>query len=86
MPTYVFKNTKTGESFEEFMTISEMEQKLKDEPDLELGISAPALVDPYSIGRVRPPNQFNQLLKKIKKGNSRGLTKSTIDCGNLSEI
>ena len=34
MPTYKFKNNKTGEEFEEFMSIASREQYLIDNPDV----------------------------------------------------
>ena len=33
MPTYVFKDKLTGEQFEKFLSMSEREQFLKDNPD-----------------------------------------------------
>ena len=68
------------------MTISEMEEYLEKNPNMDIVPSAPALVDPYSVGRIKVPNGFNQVLKKIKKANSKGITKSTIQTGNLGEI
>ena len=34
MPTYDFENTKTGEVFEKFISISDKEKYLKDNPDI----------------------------------------------------
>ena len=90
MPSYTFYNKKTEEEKNEIMMISEMEQYLLDNPDWDTRPSAPGLVDPYSVGRVKVPNEFNNLLKKIKKGNSKGWKKgrnqSTIETGNITEI
>jgi len=33
MPIYIFKNTKTNKTYEEFLSMSEREQYLKDNPD-----------------------------------------------------
>lgn len=41
MPTYSFRNKNTGEEFDVFMSISELEQYLKDNPDAEKLLSAP---------------------------------------------
>lgn len=41
MPTYSFRNKNTGEEFDVFMSISELEQYLKDNPDVEKLLSAP---------------------------------------------
>ncbi len=86
MPTYIFRNKETQKEHTDFMSISEMEEYLEKNPNVEIVPSAPGIVDPYSVGRVKPPKQFDQLLKKIKKGNSRGFSKCTIQTGNLSEI
>lgn len=81
MPTYSFKNTQTGEVFEEFMSISSLDVYLKDNPHLQQVISkAPALVDSWHFTKV--PSGFNDVLKKVKKQN-RG---STITTGNLTEV
>ena len=36
MPTYSFRNTKTGKEYEEFMSISERETLLKENPEIKL--------------------------------------------------
>ena len=41
MPTYDFKNTDTDEVTEMVMSISEMEQFKKDNPNMKMGISTP---------------------------------------------
>ena len=43
MPTYTFVDKDTGHSFEEFMKISELDDFLRDHPNLMLKISAPAV-------------------------------------------
>jgi predicted nucleic acid-binding Zn ribbon protein len=41
MPTYSFKDRNTGEEFDVFMSISELDQFLLDHPDYEKLLSAP---------------------------------------------
>jgi len=41
LPTYSFKDKQTGEEFDVFMSISELEQFLKDHPHYEKLLSAP---------------------------------------------
>lgn len=66
MPTYKFLNKNTGETFEEFMSISKREDYLKDNPHLEQLISgAPAIGDPVRLGVTRPDSGFKEVLQKI---------------------
>ena len=44
MPIYKLRNTQTNEEWEEFMTISEMEQKLEEHPHVELLINGAPMV------------------------------------------
>lgn len=68
MPTYAFKNTKTGEVFEEFMSISAREQYFKDNPHLEHVLVVPQKVaDVVRMGMKKPDDGFRDVLKKIKK-------------------
>lgn len=77
MPVYTFKNTETAETFDIVMSISELSDYKKSNPHLtQLILSAPALADPYSVGRVKPTSDFNDLLKGIKKKH-RGSTIET---------
>jgi hypothetical protein len=41
MPTYSFRNKNTGEEFDAFMSIAELEKYLEDHPELEKLLSAP---------------------------------------------
>jgi len=80
MPTYNFRNDKTGEEFEIQMRISELDEYKKNNPNLtQFLVKAPATVyDSVSLGVRKTDNEFNSLLKHIKKGNSKGTTESTI--------
>ena len=44
MPIYIFKNTKTEETYEEFLSMSEREEYLKNNPDVIQVPTAPAVV------------------------------------------
>ena len=76
MPTYKFVNNETGDEFEQFMGISEMEQYLVDNPNITQLVGAPALIS--GVPR-KPDAGFRDILKNIKKGNSKGLTGSSIN-------
>lgn len=80
MPTYNFRNDKTGEEFEVQMRISELDEYKKNNPNLtQFLVKAPATVyDSASLGLRKTDSEFNSLLKHIKKGNSKGTTESTI--------
>lgn len=80
MPTYNFRNKDTDEKIEVFMKIAELDKYKEDNPHMEQFLTqAPALsYDTAGLGVRRTDDNFNSLLKHIKKGNSKGMTKSTI--------
>ena len=71
MPKYVFENTKTGEVYEDFMTISSMETLLAENPHIKVIPGAPMIVSGVASGRNKPDREFRDLLKTIKKNNPR---------------
>jgi len=78
MPTYRFLNTNTGKEFEEFMSISALDQYLTDNPNInQLVNGAP----PVHSGRglKKPDAGFRDLLKNIKQHHSKGISKSTVN-------
>lgn len=78
MPTYRFLNVETNEEFEDFMSISALEIFLKENPHItQLVFGAPLIHS--GRGMKKPDNGFRDLLKHIKKGNSKGITRSTIN-------
>jgi hypothetical protein len=78
MPTYKFLNNVTGEEYEDFMSISALEQYLKDNPNItQLVSGAPLIHSGRGLGK--PDQGFRDLLKDMKKGNSKGFTRSTIN-------
>jgi hypothetical protein len=78
MPTYKFLNTDTGEEHEDFMSISALEQYLKDNPHVtQLVHGAPLIHSGRGLGK--PDQGFRDLLKSMKKGNQKGISKSTIN-------
>lgn len=81
MPTYRFRNNETGEEFFEFMGISEADHYLEQNPNIERLVNgAPMIHSGRSLGGgLKVSDGFNDILKTIKKRNSQGLTKSTIE-------
>jgi hypothetical protein len=78
MPTYRFLNNETGEEYEEFMSISALDTYLEENPNLtQLVNGAPMISSGRGMGK--PDEGFRDLLKHIKKGNNKGITRSTIN-------
>lgn len=68
MPTYTFRNKKTGkQSAPTFMTIKEMEAFEKANPDWEAACGAPLLG--YNCYSVKPDDGMKDKLKAIKESN-----------------
>lgn len=78
MPTYKFLNNDTGEEFEEFMTISALDEYLATNPHLTQLVNGAPMIH-SGRGMKKPENGFRDLLKDIKKKHSAGITKSTIN-------
>ena len=79
MPTYTFRNKQTGEVFDRLMKISDREQFLIDNPDLESIIGgAPALGDSVRLGIRRPDGGFNEVLSKIGAANYKSNLKDKL--------
>ena len=77
MPTYFFKNNETGEEFSEFLSISELDEYVKSNPNVTQMVTAPAIVS--GRGMKKPDQGFRDLLKTIKKKHLGGVSKSTIN-------
>jgi hypothetical protein len=74
MPTYTFRNTETGETFDQFMSMSSREQYLKDNPKLETVIGAvPTIRD-----TPRVPDGFREVLQKVHHGMPGSVLKDNI--------
>lgn len=71
MPTYRFENKNTKEEWTEFMSISEMEKFLADNPHVEQLVNgAPLIADPMRIQGTsvsKPSNGFRDVLKEVQK-------------------
>ena len=62
MPTYNFIDTETHEEFEVVMKIAEREEFLKENPQVQPIISAPALI---SASGQKLPEGFKEVLAKV---------------------
>ena len=68
MPTYLFRDTKSGDVLERIMSISAREDFLKENPHLETIIQAPMLVTSVSTSNFKSnkvPSGFNEVLSKV---------------------
>ena len=64
MPTYNFIDTETDEEFEVVMKIAEREEFLKENPQVQPIISAPALIS-GSGSYQKVPEGFKEVLSKV---------------------
>jgi hypothetical protein len=78
MPTYRFLNNATGEEYEEFMSISALDTYLSENQNVTQLLNGAPLIH-SGRGLQKPDAGFRDLLKHIKKGNSKGITRSTIN-------
>lgn len=66
MPTYKFKNNKTGEEFEEFMSISRRESYLAENPDVsQMPVAATLVHEPGT--NLKVDDGWREVLSKIKE-------------------
>lgn len=79
MPTYSFRNIKTGEEFDQIMSIKKLDQYKIDNPDLEQLLGTPSIGDPVRLGLKKPDDTFRDILKQIKKNNDSRRVRSTIN-------
>ena len=67
MPTYTFKNNKTGEIFDKVMKIAEKEPYLKDNPDLSSVFNATNFVGDHIVKKM--DGGMKETLQKIADKN-----------------
>lgn len=68
MPTYIFRNTETGEVIESIMSISAREDYLKQNPHMITVIQSPMIVSGVSTSnskRNKVPAGFKEVLSKV---------------------
>tara|TARA_Y100001937_G_C7089346_1_gene316914 strand:+ start:885 stop:1190 length:306 start_codon:yes stop_codon:yes gene_type:complete len=79
MPIYDFRNTKTGEIFEEMMTISAKEQYLKNNPHIQQLVSGLNIVSGVSGKTFRQDGGWKDNLTRIAEAHPQSnLAKQTL--------
>lgn len=66
MPTYTFRDKKTGEEHTEYMSIQEMEKYLKKNKQMDVVPSAPFIGDSVRQGQVKPSDGFRDILREMR--------------------
>ncbi len=66
MPTYSFIDTESGEEFDALMKISEREEYLKNNPNIQPLLTAAAIVGGVSI-KDKVPSGFKEVLSRISE-------------------
>lgn len=74
MPTYVMYHKVTQHEQVEFLSISEMEHWLENNPDWDVRPASPLIHS--GQGLRKPDDGFRDVLREIKKRNSRGISKA----------
>ena len=70
MPTYTFRDTNNASIFTEFMSMSEREKYLVDNPHIIQEFTLIPIVDPVRIGITKPDAAFQKhVLGRIKAAN-----------------
>lgn len=69
MPIYEFRDKETGETWEEFLSMSAKNEYLAENPHAELVIGAPALISGIAGMTHKNDSGFNDLLNRIGNAN-----------------
>jgi hypothetical protein len=70
MPTYTFKNVKTEEVFDKFVSISEMERMVESGEVVQI-IGSPLIVDGVGELHGKIDDGFKEVLQKIASGRGK---------------
>ena len=71
MPTYSFKNIKTGHTYDERMTIAEREKYLANNKNIEHVVVAPLIVSGVAGAR-KTDDGFKDVLRNIQHNHPKG--------------
>jgi hypothetical protein len=77
MPTYTFKNTKTGEVKDEFCSISVMEEKVESGKYQQVVSAGQGFISQHGSTIAKTSGDYRNLLTRIKKGAGKNSTITT---------
>lgn len=78
MPTYNFRNKETGDEYEVFMSMSELDKYKEDNPHMmQILKSPPKIVSMVGSLHGRTSDGFKDVLNKIKDGSGKNNTIKT---------
>lgn len=69
MPTYLFKDKETGDVWEEFMSYTQRQAYLEENPDIEPVITAPAIVSGIAGITHKNDSGFNDMMSRVAAAN-----------------
>lgn len=73
MPTYSYRNKKTGKTFDKVMTMAEMDAYEAANPNIQREYQATPILDPSGMGIQKPSSDFSKyVLGKVKATNPLG--------------
>ncbi len=78
MPTYTFRDKESNEIYDKIMSWNSREEYLKENPNLEVIIGAPAMGDSVRLGIRKPDDGFREVLSKISNANYKSNLKAKL--------
>lgn len=69
MPTYLFRDIETGDVWEEFMTYSQRQTYLDENPDIEPVVTAPTIVSGVAGITHKNDSGFGDMMSRIAAAN-----------------
>lgn len=67
MPTYTFRDSKTGEEFDEIMMIAELDDYLNENPHLEQVITSGTKIVHERGTNMKVDDGFREVISKVKE-------------------
>lgn len=86
MPIYSFQNKKTNKEYEIELKSSELEQYIKDHPEVNQTFKM-NIGDPVRLGITKASNEFRQnVIERIKREHPHNTMSTKLTSSNISEI